>query len=142
MKFDVLEAAGYSQLCTGQAGNEAVVHPMREVFGDSSTKAVLLVDASNAFNNINRQVTVWNVQTLCPSLATTVYIIISNTYQEDVPLFIDMCCLFSSEGTTQGNPLAMAMYSIGVTLLIKDLQGPHIYIRYGLLMMLGQGFLE
>ena len=37
--------------------------------------------------------------------------------------FIDNCCLFSSEGTTQRDPLAMAMYSIGVTPLINTLQG-------------------
>ena len=45
MKFDILEAAGSFQLCAGQnAGNEAVVHAMREIFGDSSTEALLLVD--------------------------------------------------------------------------------------------------
>ena len=34
LKFDILEAAGSLQLCAGQdAGNEAAVHAMREVFG-------------------------------------------------------------------------------------------------------------
>ena len=60
---------------------------------------------------------------LCPSLAT----ILINTYREDVPLFIDNCCILSSGGTTQGDPLAMAMYSIGVTPLINDLKGPCIH---------------
>ena len=85
MKFDILEAAGYSQLCGGQdAGNEAAVHAIREVFGDSSTKAVLLVDASNEFNNPNHQITLWNMLALCPSLAT----ILINTYQEDVVIYL------------------------------------------------------
>lgn len=58
VKFDILEAAGSFQLCAEQdASNEAAVHAMREVFGDSSTEAVLLVDASNAFNYLNHQVT-------------------------------------------------------------------------------------
>ena len=62
VKFDILEAAGSFQLCAGQdAGNEAAVHAMREVFSDSSTEAMLLVDASNAFNNLNRQVTLHNM---------------------------------------------------------------------------------
>ena len=34
---------------------------MREVYGDSSTEAVLLVDANNAFNNLNRQVALRNI---------------------------------------------------------------------------------
>ena len=71
LKFDILEAASSLQLCAGQdAGNEVAVHAMREVFGDSLTEAVLLVDASNAFNNLNRQATLHNMQSLCPSLAT------------------------------------------------------------------------
>ena len=58
VKLDILEAAGSFQLYAGQdAGNEAAVHAMREVFGDSSTEGVLLVDASNAFNTLNHQVT-------------------------------------------------------------------------------------
>ena len=120
VKLDILDATGYSQLCAGQdAGNKAAVHAMREIYGDASTEAVLLVDASNAFNNLNCQVALRNIQTLCPSLAT----ILINTYREDVPLFIDNRCILSSEGTTQGDPLAMAMYSVGVTPLINDLQG-------------------
>ena len=123
VKYDILEAASYSQLCAGQdAGNEAAVHAMREVYGDFSTEAVLLVDVSNAFNSLNRQVAIQSIQTLCPSLAT----ILINTYREDVPLFIDNRCIFSSERTTQGDPLAMAMYSICVTPLINNLQGPDI----------------
>ena len=123
VKLDILEAAGYSQLCAGQdAGNEAAVHAMRAIYDDPSTEAVLLVDASNAFNNLNRQVALRNIQTLCPSLAT----VLINTYREDVPLFIDNHCIYSSKGTEQGDPLAMAMYSIGVTPLINDLQGPHV----------------
>ena len=54
------------------------------------------------------------MQSLCPPLATTLI----NTYRDAVPLFIDNCCLFSLEGTTQGDPLAMVMYSISVTLFV------------------------
>ena len=99
------------------------MHAMRAIYDDPSTEAVLLVDASNAFNNLNRQVALHNIQTLCPSLST----VLINTYCEDVPLFIDNHCIYSSEGTTQEDPLAMAMYSIGITPLIKDLQVPHMH---------------
>ena len=123
VKLDILEAAGYSQLCAGQdAGNEAAVHAMRAIYDDPSTEAVLLVDACNALNNLNRRVALRNIQTLCPFLAS----VLINTYREDVPLFIDNHCIYSSEGTTQGDLLAMAMYSISATPLINDLQGPHV----------------
>jgi len=43
-------AAGLLQTCAGlEAGCEAVVHAMREIFSADDTEAVLLVDASNAF---------------------------------------------------------------------------------------------
>ena len=104
------------------AGNEAAVHAMRTIFCDDSTEAVLLVDASNAFNCLNRQVALHNIQTLCPPLAN----ILINTYRKNIPLFIDGRHIFSSEGTTQGDPLAMAMYSVSVTPLIASLQDSHV----------------
>ena len=53
--FDILEVAGSFQLCAGQdSDNEAAVHAMREVFGNSSsTEAVLLVNISNALSHLN-----------------------------------------------------------------------------------------
>ena len=59
---------------------------MREVFDDSFTEAVLLVDASNS---LNHQVTLYNMQTLCPTILVNTY-----TYCKDVPLCIDNCFLF------------------------------------------------
>ena len=123
VELDVLEAAGSLQLCAGQdTGNEAAVHAMRAIFCDDSTEAVLLVDADNAFNCLNGQVALHNIQILCPPLAN----ILINTYRKDVPLYIDGHHIFSSEGTTQGDPLAMVMYSMSVTPLIASLQDSHV----------------
>ncbi len=58
---NIQEAAGPLQVCAGQqAGYEAAVHAMREISDDSNTDAVLLVDASNAFNTLNRKVALLN----------------------------------------------------------------------------------
>ena len=115
---EIQAAAGPLQLCAGQdAGCEAAVHAMRQVFESPDTEAVILVDASNAFNSLNRQNALRNIQHLCPSLATALI----NTYHEDVHLYIDGETLLSQEGTTQGDPLAMAMYAIGIILLIRRL---------------------
>ena len=37
---------------------------------------------------------------------------------------------FSSDGTTQSDPLAMVMYSISVTHLIASLQDPQVWFAY------------
>ena len=114
-----MEATGVLQLCAGQeAGCEVAVHALREVFNSSDCEAVLLVDASNAFNSLNRQVALRNVRHLCPSLAT----ILINTYRSDVNLFIENDTILSSEGVTQGDPLAMAMYAISTIPLIQSLK--------------------
>lgn len=111
LKHDILDATGTSQLCAGQeGGSEAAIHAMRSIFEDESLEAVLLVGASNAFNTLNRQAALRNFQHLCPFMST----IIMNTYRADSKLFIDGQTLLSREGTTQGDPLAMAMYTIGV----------------------------
>ena len=90
---------------------------MRHLFDDSVSQAVLLVDASNAFNNLNRQTALLNIHSLCPSLAP----VLTNTYSSDVQLHIDGETLYSCEGTTQGDPLAMAMYAIGILPLVDQL---------------------
>ena len=119
-KQDLQIAVGSLQLCAGQdAGCEAAVHAMSSIFQEENTEAMIFVDASNAFNNLNRQATLLNAMEICPSLAP----ILINTYRNPSYLFVGGQCLLSKEGTTQGDPLAMAMYAIGTTPLINSLNG-------------------
>ena len=76
------------------------------------------MDGSNAFNSLNRLVALHNIHHLCPSLAT----VLINTYRAPTKLFVDGSVLYSSEGTTQGYPLAMPMYAPTTIPLIKKLQ--------------------
>lgn len=123
LKDEIQAAAGPLQLCAGQeAGCEAAIHAMQEVFETPEVEAAIIVDASNAFNSLNRQNALRNIQHLCPSLAT----VLINTYREDVQLHIDGETLLSQEGTTQGDPLAMAMYAIGILPLIHRLKGESV----------------
>ena len=113
---DIQAAAGPLQLCAGhQSGCESAIHAMRQVFDSSETEAIILVDAKNTFNSLNRQVTLRNIHHLCPSLSR----ILINTYREDIRLFMNGETLLSQEGTTQGDPLATAMYAIAVNPLIQ-----------------------
>ena len=120
VKKDLQDAVGSLQLCAGQdAGCEAAVHAMSCMFEEDNTEAMLFVDASNAFNRLNRQVTLHNTQYICPAMGP----ILINTYRNASWLFVGGQCMLSKEGTTQGDPLAMAMYAIGTQPLIHRLNG-------------------
>ena len=68
-----MKGAGNLQLCAGQAGVcEAAVHAILDIFAEEDTDALLLVDANNAFNALNRKVMLHNIRYLCPHVATYV----------------------------------------------------------------------
>ena len=125
IKSDITTAAGPLQTCTGvKAGIEAAIHAMRHVFEDQDSEAVLLVDAENAFNNLNRQAAIENIKELCPPF----HQYLANTYQTAAKLVIPggnkVDIIYSEEGCTQGDVAAMAMYGIGVKPLIDpDIDG-------------------
>ena len=126
---DILEVTGSSQLCAGiSSACEAVVHAVRNVYESDGAEGVLLVDALNAFNSLNKGLALRNIH-LCPSLGR----VLINFYREDSSLFIGSDTLLSKEGTTQGDPLAMVMYAVASIPLIKDLSMK--YNKYGMLMM-------
>ena len=108
VRQDLHYAAGSSQLCVGQIGGyEAAVATCNDSEADiSSSVDCVLVDAiyTNAFNEQNRQVTLHNIEAICPVLAS----ILITTYCQDAFLFTGGHTIFSNEGTTQSDLLAMA----------------------------------
>jgi len=120
LKEEIKESAGPLQVCAGyNAGAEAAIHAMGEIFIEEETDGVLLIDASNAFNQMNRSAALHNIQFICKELS--LYLI--NTYRSPSRLFIQGGSEISSqEGTTQGDPLAMPWYSINTSLMINLLR--------------------
>ena len=121
VKEDVIKAAGALQVCSGQAaGIEAAVHAARSIWEDEETDCIILVDARNAFNELNRKAALHNVGRICPGVAG----FLRNVYA--VPALLRLSngeVILSEEGTTQGDPLAMQMFALGISPLIKQLEG-------------------
>ena len=119
VREDMTRAAGALQVCAGQEGGvEAAIHAMDELFCREDVEGVLLADASNAFNVLNRSCALHNIQFICPSLCN----VLKNTYQAPIRMFIPGGGeILSSEGTTQGDPLGMAMYALAIKPLINEL---------------------
>ena len=83
----------------------------------------LLIDAKNAFNEGNRILMLWTVRHTWPSGARYVF----NNYRHWAILIIRSedgfaLFLFSKEGVTQGDPLAMVAYALLVLPLILKLK--------------------
>ena len=115
-KNDIIAATGATQLCCGQeAGIEAIIHAMTDLFADDDCEGLLLIDADNAFNRVNRYAVLHNAQYSCPAIAK----VLNNFYRNSVRLFVSGGAeILSQEGTTQGCPLAMQMYALALMPLI------------------------
>ena len=107
---EIQSAGGSLQVSTGlKGGSEAAIHAMKEIFDMESTDAIILVDAENAFNKLNRQVALHNIRYICPAFST----VLINTYRKSARLFVvGGGEISSAEGTTQGDALAMQFYGL------------------------------
>ena len=90
----------------------------------------LLIDAHNAFNEENRTAMLWAVRHEWPSGAQFTF----NCYRHWATLVVRDIgdgsghFLHSKEGVTQGDPLAMIAYGIGVLPLIRELWNAHPWV--------------
>ena len=122
IRDDIVNAAGPLQTCAGlKSGIEASIHAMRRIFERDETEALLLVDAENAFNKLNRKAALHNIRELCPPF----FRYLTNTYQVPSKMFIydheKFEHIISEEGSTQGDVTAMGMYAVGIRPLIDIL---------------------
>ena len=117
VKTDVLEVCGAAQLAGGlSSGCEAAAQALQSIWDGDESEVMLLVDASNAFNRMNRAEALHTVWRECPALGPT----LQNLYGHDSELLLeDGSAILSREGTTQGCPLGMAMFAIASMPLIQ-----------------------
>ena len=106
LKTAIQIAAGPLQVCTGQkSGSEAAVQFTREQSEALSAEAVILIDASNTFNSVNRQALLHNVRVLFPELS----MIAINMYRKSCGLFVGG----SDRKEKLGDNMAMLLFVIG-----------------------------
>ena len=112
LRDNTITSVGPLQVCAGQeSGCEAAVHTMSKMYKEEHTEAVLLADAANAFDFVNRKVFLHNINVVCPSIS----IYVQNCYTLPSRLFIIRGTeIQSSEGTTQVDPVAMPIYMLSV----------------------------
>ena len=128
VKKDVVQAAGSLQVCAGQvAGVETAIHSMVDLFETDDSAAVLQIVDSNAFNSLNRNVFLHNIEVICPEISNFVI----NCYTSPSRLFVrGKGELISKEGTTQGDPIAMGLYALGITPLMTAVTLPPVTINH------------
>ena len=71
-KEEIKEAAGPLQVYAGHsAGSEAAIHAMSQVFVEEGKDGILVIDANNAFNQMNRSVaiTLHYIQITCKEMS-------------------------------------------------------------------------
>ena len=132
LKSDILNVTGYQQLCAGlELGCEVAVHAVVDLFEEDKTHGFIQIDASNAFNSINRTLLLHNVKILCPEIATC----INNCYMKPSRLFITGGKEISSnKGTTQEDLITMEMYALSLmpllTSIISNNAGNLIHVAF------------
>ena len=113
-----------------EAGIEGEIHEMRLLWQQHSQEedwGFLLIDAWNAFNEENRTAILWYLWHEWISGAQFTF----NLYRHWATLVVRDTeegsghFLCSKEGVTQGDPLSMIVYGIGILPLIRELQDAH-----------------
>ena len=86
LKKELTSLGSNYQLCLGQKyGIEYAIHTLRDQYSKTSADAVLLIEAKNAFNSLNRKLALKNIENTCPSLLTA----IKNSNSNPFKLFVN-----------------------------------------------------
>lgn len=84
LKQEIIETGGTLQTCAGlKSGIEGAIHAVKKVFLEENCEGLLLVDADNAFNRLNRKISLHNKKCCVPLYIHTCRIVTGN--QQIIP---------------------------------------------------------
>eukprot|EP00957_Ditylum_brightwellii_P090990 6928363-Ditylum_brightwellii.AAC.1 len=130
---DITTTCSTHQLCSGLKSDiKVVIHAMQEMWGEHGEEenwGILLVDAWNAFNEVNQRVMLWNVRHALVAGSQFAF----NTYHHWRKLVLcrHKDLVMSKEGITQGDPLDMILYALAILPIILHLK--KIWERNGMM---------
>ena len=85
IKSDLKNLGKNFQLCLGQkCGIEYAIHSLSNEYEKPETDAILLIDAENAFNSLNRGLALENGEILCQALHHA----LANSYKHPSNLYV------------------------------------------------------
>jgi len=105
------------QTCAGlESDTKAEIHAARKSYEGENSECLLLADADNAFNKLNRKVSLENTKRLCPPM----YIYLHNSYNTPTMLYPENGThILPQEGVTQGDNAARpCMYALSTRPLV------------------------
>ena len=95
---------------------DAGVYALSSILSEDDSDVILLLDADNVFNRVNRNVMLNKILMICPVIA--IYVI--NLYTQETRLLIlGGEEITSVEGIIQGDPTAISIYALGSLLLLN-----------------------
>ena len=101
LKNELMSLGLNYHFCLGQkCGIEYAIQTLRDQYSKTSADAVLLIDAENAFNSLNRKLAFKNIENTCPSLLTA----IKNSYSNPFKLFVNKKNHLLSRRDNPGGP--------------------------------------
>ena len=129
IKVNIIEHVPESQLCSyGKRGYVIGVHAMRElaVQAEKNGWVIMLLDFSNAFNTVDRNLMLRLVTAHCPEMTKLTYWLYA---QEPHLITARGDTVKSSTGTQQGCPLSNPLFALTMQYIsrrIKDIDGLYV----------------
>jgi hypothetical protein len=120
-KIALKERIGIAQLGTGtSAGSEVAIHVIRSEMStwdaNAGDRMVVAMDATKAFNNVNRKVVLGELKRIFPGA----FALLLSFYGDSTPVIWEDAVFESGSGVFQGDPMASPLFCLGLAGLMTN----------------------
>ena len=123
-----------------KGGCESIIHSLRDISKsmDTSKFVILALDASNGYNNIDREKTLNVMHKNLPGL----YLSSLNAYGQKSYIVLNDEITSVEQGSCQGCPLAQTFFNVGISQIIDYVEIMLWGLKYGIVTMVFYGLPE